>query len=46
MSITFPTAMIIINRYRADWQLPGVLETLQQMAENERDLTNLSLIHI
>ena len=33
--MTFDKAMEVVQQYRKDWMLPGLLETLQQMGDHD-----------
>jgi hypothetical protein len=36
--MNFEQAMQVVQQYQQDWALPGLLETLEQMQDNQDDL--------
>ena len=41
--MNFEQAIEIVQQYRQDWGLPGLLETLEQMQDSQDDLTDKEL---
>jgi hypothetical protein len=37
--MNFEQAMQVVQQYRQDWAIKGLLETLQQMQDSQEDLT-------
>jgi hypothetical protein len=37
--MNFEQAMQVVQQYKQDWALPGLLETLEQMQDSLEDLT-------